>query len=132
MLTFFIRFFLALVLVFATWNPTEYSYTHWLLTSLPSITAPLALAGVVLLIGWILFLNATLESLGMLGVVLSAAFFGTLTWFFIDQGWLSARNEIFSYVSLLLIAAILAVGMSWSIIWRRLSGQVEVHEGGHH
>jgi hypothetical protein len=28
-----------------------------------------------------------------------------------------------------LIAAVLAIGMSWSHVWRRLSGQVEVDEG---
>jgi hypothetical protein len=132
MLAFFLRFLMALALVFATWNPSGYSFVHWLLADWPNITAPLALAGVVLLIGWILFLHATLDSLGLLGVILAAAFFGTLTWVFFDMGWLSAGNLILNYVVLVLVAAILAVGMSWSIIWRKLSGQVDVEEHGRH
>jgi hypothetical protein len=132
MFGFLIRFLLALVLVLATWNPAGYSYVAWLQQALPKVTAELAFAGVVLLIGWILFLNATLDALGMLGIVLSAAFFGTLAWLLFEQGWLTAQNDVVTWVALVLIAAILAVGMSWSIIWRRLSGQVEVHDDHHH
>jgi NADH:ubiquinone oxidoreductase subunit K len=84
----------------------------------------------VLLIGWVLFLHATLESLGLFGIILAAAFFGTLTWVFFDQGWMSAGNDIVTYVSLVVLAAILTVGMAWSHIWRRLSGQVEIDEDG--
>jgi hypothetical protein len=129
-----IRFLVALVLVFATWNPSGTSYTHWLLSSLStlSITAPLALTGVVLLIGWVLFLHATLASLGFLGIILAAAFFGCLTWLFFDQGWITAQNEVVTYVSLVLIAAILTLGMAWSHIWQRLSGQMTVDEDHHH
>jgi hypothetical protein len=123
-----IRFTMALVLVFTTWNPSGWSYVHWLLRTLPDVTAPLVFTGVVLLIGWVLFLHATLESLGMLGVVLAAAFFGSLTWLLFDLGWLSVHNDVMSYVALVLIAAVLAIGMSWSHLWRRLSGRVEVEE----
>jgi hypothetical protein len=128
MIAFLIRFVLSLALVLATWNPSGYSYAHWLMADLPNVTAGLAFAGVVMLIGWFLFLHATLDSLGLLGILLSAAFFGTLTWLLFDQGWLTAQNSVVTWVTLVLIAAILAVGMSWSILWRRLTGQVEVHE----
>jgi Flp pilus assembly pilin Flp len=37
-----------------------------------------------------------------------------------------------TYVSLVLIAAILTLGMAWSHIWRRLSGQLTVDEDHHH
>lgn len=128
MLGFLIRFLMSLVLVFATWNPTGWSYAHWLMNTLPSVNAPLAFVGVVLLIGWILFLHATLDSLGVLGILLAGAFFGTFTWLLFDQGWLSASNDVLSYVALALIAAVLSLGMSWAHIWRRLSGQVDVAE----
>jgi hypothetical protein len=125
-----IRFLAALVLVFATWNPTGWSFVHWILSTLPNVTASLVFAGVVLIIGWFLFLHATLESLGLLGIILALAFFGTLTWLVFDLGWLSTGQGVLSYVVLVVTAAILAVGMSWSHIWRRLSGRVEV-EGDH-
>jgi hypothetical protein len=128
MLLILLRFLMALVLVFATWNPSGYSYAHWLLQSLPKITSDLAFAGVVLLIGWVMFLHATLSSLGFLGIVLAAAFFGTLTWLFFDQGWITPGNEAVTYVALVVLAAILSLGMGWSHVWRRLSGQIAIDE----
>ena len=127
-----IRFLAALILVFATWNPTGWSFVHWLMGTLPNVTALLVFAGVVLVIGWFLFLHATLESLGLLGIILALAFFGTLTWLVFDLGWLSTGQEVLSYVVLVVIAAILAVGMAWSHIWRRLSGRVEVEDDHRH
>jgi hypothetical protein len=77
MLGILIRFLAALILVFATWNPTGWSYVHWLMVTPPNITtAELVFAGVALVIGWTLFLHATLESLGLLGIILALAFFG--------------------------------------------------------
>jgi hypothetical protein len=81
-----IRFLAALILVFATWNPTGWSFFHWLMGTLPNVTALLVFAGVVLMIGWFLFLHATLESLGLLRNILALAFFGTLTWLVFDLG----------------------------------------------
>lgn len=129
MLRLLLRFLMALILVFGTWNPSGYSYAHWLMETLPSVTAPLAFTGVVLLIGWVMFLHATLESLGLIGIVLSAAFFGTLTWLFFDQGWLSPQNDIVTWVALAVLSAILTLGMAWSHVWRRLSGQVDINDG---
>ena len=129
MLGILIRFLAALVLVFATWNPTGWSFVHWLISTLPNVTAGLVFVGVILVIGWMLFLHATLESLGLLGIILALAFFGSLTWLIFNFGWLSTGQEVLSYVVLVVISAILAVGMAWSRIWRRLSGRVEVEEG---
>ncbi len=131
MLNLTIRFLMALTLVFATWNPSGHSYVDWLRQSLPTFGAGLAFAGVVILIGWILFLHATLEALGWIGITLAAAFFGTLTWLFFDQGWISAGGDAMSYVALIVLAAILTLGMAWAHIWRRLSGQVEIDEHDH-
>ncbi|MFA5923423.1 MAG: DUF6524 family protein [Methylococcaceae bacterium] len=127
-----VRFLAALVLVFATWNPTGRSFYHWLMGNLSNVTALLVFAGVVLVIGWFLFLHATLESLGLLGIILTLAFFGSLTWLVFDLGWLSTNQGVLSYVVLVVIAAILAVGMSWANIWRRLSGRVEMEEDRPH
>lgn len=123
-----IRFLAALVLVFATWNPSGWSFVHWSLDTLPDITAQLVFVAVVLLIGWFLFLHATLESLGTLGIILALAFFGSLTWLIFDMGWLTASQGVLSYVVLVVISAILTVGMAWSHIWRRFSGRVEVED----
>lgn len=123
-----LRFLMALALVFATWNPSGWSFSHWLIHTLPNVTAPLAVTGVVLVIGWFLYLHATLESLGLLGLILALALFGTLTWLVFDLGWLTADNEVLSYVVLVVVASILALGMAWAHVWRRMSGRIEEEE----
>ncbi|EAR20454.1 DUF6524 family protein [Nitrococcus mobilis] len=127
---FLIRFVAALILVFATYNPEHLSYFHWVVTNRD--TQQLALkvfTGVVLLIGWTVFLRATLRSLGLIGTALAVAFFGTLLWVVIDFGWVAANNRrLMSYLLLLTLTAVLSTGMSWSHIRRRMSGQVDVDD----
>lgn len=124
-----VRFLFALLLVLASFNPTGYSYYHWVAGLAPQISALAALAGVVLLIGWVVFFTATLRSLGLIGVLLAAAFFGAIVWVAVDYGWLEAGNtRAFVWISLFVAAAILAMGMSWSHLRRRMSGQADVDE----
>ena len=123
------RLIAALVLVFATYNPSGYSYYHWFEQSLSDFNPLVALAGVVLLIGWVMFIRATLRSLGALGIILAVAFFGSLLWLVIDWGWVAPDNiDVISYIILALLAAVLATGVSWSHIRRRLTGQIDVDE----
>jgi len=123
------RLVAALVLVFAAYNPSGYSYYHWFEQSLSDFNPLVALAGVVLLIGWVMFIRATLRSLGALGIILAVAFFGSLLWLVIDWGWVAPDNiDVISYIILALLAAVLATGVSWSHIRRRLTGQIDVDE----
>ncbi len=127
--SFLVRFVMALVLVFCSYNPSGYSWYHWV-TQADNWRAPqLIFAGVVLLIGWVIYLRATLRSLGEIGTVLAVAFFAALTWVMVDYGLLSLENPtIFTWVLLTMLAAIMATGMSWSHIRRRMSGQLDVDD----
>ena len=78
-----IRLMFALVLVFATYNPSGWSYVHWVRAH-GELDAYVALAGVVLLIGWAIFLRATVRSLGVIGTTLAVAFFALLIWLVVD------------------------------------------------
>ncbi len=125
------RFVLALVLVLLTFNPSGTSYFHWVRDSIAagSFDPLQALAGVALAIGWVMFLRATHRSLGTIGLILTSAFFAALIWLLIDRGILDPDSgAAISWIVLVTIAAILAVGMSWSHIRRRLSGQVDVDD----
>lgn len=127
--SFFGRLIAALVLVYATYNPSGYSYFHWVKNSLPNFDPLVAFAGVVLLIGWVMFIRATMRSMGLLGVVLAVAFFGTLLWLIVDRRWLAVDNmQVVTYIAQFLLGAVLATGMSWSHIRRRLTGQVDVDD----
>ncbi|MCP4409729.1 MAG: hypothetical protein GY807_18690 [Gammaproteobacteria bacterium] len=124
-----IRFVTALFLVFLSYNPSGYSYFHWVRNALPDYTPLMIFAGVVLLILWVIFLRATLRSLGLIGLILTFAFFGTLVWLLVDWKLVPVDNvEAVSYIVLAVLSAVLAIGMSWSHIRRRITGQVDVDD----
>jgi hypothetical protein len=126
---FLIRFVMALVLVFGTYNPSGYSWYHWFIRAADRFDPVLTFAAVVLLIGWVVYVRSTLRSLGEIGTILAVAFFAALTWVMIGYGWLSLDNPtIFTWVVLAMLAAIMATGMSWSHIRRRMSGQLDVDD----
>jgi hypothetical protein len=126
---FVIRLCVALVLVFSSYNPAGLSYYHWALTSLSDITPVKAFAGLVLLIGWVVYIRATLRSLGTIGITLAIAFFGTLFWMIIDWGIVSADNiSAVTYITQTILCLIMATGMSWSHIRRRMSGQIDADD----
>ena len=89
----------------------------------------MALAGLILLIGWIVYLRATLRSLGIFGISLATAFFGTLFWMIIDWGIIAADNTpAVTYIIQTILCFIMATGMSWSHIRRRMSGQIDADD----
>lgn len=125
----FIRLLAALVLVMATYNPEGKSYYHWVSQNLDSPDATMALAGIALLIGWVIFIRATLRSLGIIGVALTLALFGTLGWFLIEQDIVSPDNiRAFKYIILIMVSMVIGIGMSWSFIRRRMTGQLDVDD----
>lgn len=116
----------ALVLVLLTYNPSGYSYVHWFKNEISHFGPALGIAGISLIIGWVIYLRATLRSLGLVGLILATLFFAMIIWLLIDWGWIGLNNvSVMSWVILILISAVLAVGISWSHIRRRLSGQVD-------
>lgn len=131
--SFFLRLIFALVLVYASYNPSGYSFFHWTKDALfgeaLAISPPFAMSAVILLIGWTIYLRATLLALGGLGLSLAFAFFAIIVWWFIDLGLLSLDSiSVMTYIALFILAAILATGMSWSHLRRRMSGQTDVDD----
>jgi phosphotransferase system glucose/maltose/N-acetylglucosamine-specific IIC component len=126
---FLLRLLAAMVLVFSTYNPSEHSYYHWVSKSFTSPTPYMAVAGILLLIGWTIYLRATVRSLGAFGLILAAAFFGAILWLVIDWGLVKADSfRAIAWIVLFILCGILAIGISWSHIRRRMTGQVDVDE----
>jgi hypothetical protein len=126
-----IRFLFALLLVLLSYNPSGYSYFHWVHQSVTEghITPYIVIAGIILLIGWGVYIKATLNSLGFVGILILAALFSSLVWLFIYWGWLSVTNiSAMAWVIEILLSVLLCVGMCWSHFTRRMSGQVDVDE----
>jgi len=127
------RFLVALIIVFAVYNPHGWSYYHWMSNAMVGETigglALLIFAGVVVLISFTIYIRATLRSLGIFGLILTSAFFATLVWLLIDLGFGSVINlVIIQDILLFIMAAVLGTGMCWSHIRRRLTGQSDVDD----
>ena len=65
----------------------------------------------------------------MIGLLLAIAFFGLLIWLIIDVFNLTTDSvRAISYIVEVMIASVLSIGVSWSHIRRRISGQVDTDE----
>jgi hypothetical protein len=129
---FAIRLAATLVLVLATYNPSGWSYVHWVQNGFSNdgLGPEHFVVGVLVLIGWVILLTATQRSMGTFGLVLEALLFGGLVWLLIDFGVLRIDSvSEFTWVILIILSVMLAIGLSWSHVWRRLTGQFEVDEG---
>jgi hypothetical protein len=81
------------------------------------------------LVGWIMFLRATWNSLGAIGTTLAATVFAVIIWLFIQWGLLTlSSTSIVIWALEFVLSGVLAVGMSWSHIRRRLAGQYDTDE----
>ncbi len=124
-----LRFLFALLLVLFSYNPSGYSYAHWLVNTIAEPTPWLALGGIVLVIAWVIYIRATLRSLGPIGLSLAAVFIGVVIWALVDLGLISLDNtSAFVWLLEFFIAGVLTIGMSWSHIRRRMSGQSDVDD----
>lgn len=129
---FLVRFFFALVLVLCTFNPSGYSYVDWVKGFMEAHERLplLVLSGVLLIIGWVIYLRATVRSLGFVGVGLASGLFACLIWVLVDMDLLSIKSPVFAWIGLIVFALVLALGMSWSIVRRRISGQYDTDDAG--
>jgi hypothetical protein len=128
---FLLRLLLSIGMVFATWNPSGYSFTDWLIDGWDAnaLGAVHAFFAVVLLIGWVILLRATFNSLGMLGLVLGGMLLGATVWLLFDLGVLRGDSTAFySWIALGCVGLLLAIGLSWSLVWKRMTGQVDVDD----
>ncbi len=126
---FILRWLFAILLVLITYNPTQYSLLHWL-WPFSNEQLPLKILSIlVMLVIYLIFFRATFRSIGLLGIILALAVSGTLVWLFIDQGWMSVDNyTALTWILLIVIGTILGIGISWSHIRKKLTGQFDTDD----
>lgn len=126
---FLIRWVFAFVLLALTFNPTEFNYSRWAVQNWQDQMPLAVLGGLVLLVAYVLFFTAVLRGIGTLGVILILAVVAALVWVLVDFGWIDLDNPTSNtWIALVALSIVLAVGMYWGILWRRLSGQLEVDD----
>lgn len=124
-----LRFLGAFGLLAATYNPTQWNYIRWVDANWPA-QMPLAIfLGLLLVVGFLIYVMSTMRAIGTLGVLMIAAILGAGLWVLTDWGVLSLENRnLNTWLGLIGLAVIMGLGLSWSIIRQRLSGQATVDE----
>lgn len=123
---FLIRWAFAFGLVVATFNPTQWNYIAWSRNGdLPIVV----LVGLLLLVGYIIYIRATLRSIGIIGMGLILAILAALIWVLFDFGWLDLANPTMNiWLGDLALSLVLGIGLSWSHVRRALSGQADMDD----
>lgn len=126
---FILRLLFAFALLCATYNPTPYNFVQWAARDFDTQMPQIVLAGLLLFIGYIIYLRATLRSIGLFGMLLILAVIAALLWVLYDWGLLSLDNpQTNTWLGLVALAFVLGIGLSWSIVRRALSGQADVDD----
>ena len=123
-----IRVVLAIALVLITFNPSGNSFYHWLMTPPLAISATKAFLGVALLVAWVVCLRTAYSALGTIGVVLGCLLLGTFVWLLFDLHVLhDGGRGLMVWLGLIIFGGVIGLGLSWSLIRARATGQVDVH-----
>jgi hypothetical protein len=124
-----LRWLGAFLLLAATYNPTPWNFTRWAQDNFTAQMPLTLLLGLLLGVGYMIYIGATMRSIGLFGMVLVGAIMGLLVWVLMDYGILTLNNpQVSLWLGLLVASVVLGIGLSWSIIRQRLSGQTTVDE----
>lgn len=124
-----LRVVAAVALVLATVNPLGWSYHHWAMSDLDEFSPAKAIVGAILLCLWVLYVRAALHALGLLGVALTGLVCAAGVWLLADWGWLDpSQPRALAWILLVALGLVLGIGLGWSILRRRITGQVDVEE----
>ncbi len=125
----FLRWLFAFVLLTLTYNPTDWNYVRWTATHYESRLSVAVLMGLLLMIGYIIYLCATLWSIGGFGMSLIMSVVAALLWVLYDFGLLDLTNTNRNvWLGIFALSIVLGIGLSWSHVRRQLAGQADVDD----
>lgn len=124
-----LRWLGAFLLLSAIYNPSRWNYVAWAREAWGEQTPLIVFFGLILAVVGMVYLVSTMRSIGILGAVVIAAIFAAGLWVLADWGLLGLSNSALNiWLGILALSLILGVGMSWSILRQRLSGQQTTDE----
>ena len=128
-MSFFLRWLFAFLLLTVTYNPTPYNFTRWAMANWDTSLPLTVLLGLVLFIGYVIYLRATLRSIGAFGMLLVLALVAAILWVAYDAGLFDPSDpKTTTWGGIVALSIVLGVGLSWSIIRRKMSGQVDMDD----
>lgn len=125
----FTRWVAAFALLAVTFNPTQYNYLSWLQDHGDDNLSIAVLVGLLLAVGYIIFLRATLRSIGTFGMLLVLAIVAALIWVLYDFGILRLDNQSLNvWLGIFSLSLVLGIGLGWSHVRKALTGQTDVDD----
>ena len=127
--SFVMRLLCSLLLVFSTYNPSGYSYVHWMIGDSPAPIALKVVVGIGLLLVYGVVLTVMYAAFRGIGVIvggLAALLFSVeLAILLVPVARASWHSWALlgQYAVLLALALVIAFGVSWSHLIERLTGQ---------
>jgi hypothetical protein len=119
---FVLRWLFAFLLLAATYNPTDWNFIRW-------VMSVAVLGSLLLIVGYIIYLRATMRSIGPIGMLLVLGLVGALLWVAFDLGWMNFENPTANtWIGLVAGSFVLGIGLSWSHVRRCLSGQADMDD----
>ena len=128
-MSFVLRWVFAFLLIAATFNPSEWNFVKWAGANYQTELPLTVLFALILLVGYIIYLRATLRSIGPFGMALVLALVGSVLWVLYDWGYLTLENtNVLVWLAIFALSLVLGVGMSWTFVRRALTGQLDVDD----
>ena len=126
---YFLRWIFAFLLLALTFNPSDFNYVRWSTANYAAELPVTVLMGLLLLIGYIIYLRATLRSIGGFGMFLILAVVAALLWVLYDWGIFNLENRALNiWIGVLALSFVLGICLSWSLVRRQLTGQADMDD----
>lgn len=123
------RMLIAAIVVFATYNPSGSSITHWIANHDTPSNAWVVLVGIATILINIALLIAAWKALGKVGTIIVVILFAALAYLALQEDWASLGDfQSLEWLALILYSAFLGIGLSGAILWRRATGQIVTDE----
>lgn len=126
--SFAVRWVCAFVLVAGTYNTSSVNLLTWLSDEeTAGDMIPFKIIVVMLFaLGYVIYLRATFQSIGRVGIVMALVTFGAIFWLLSDMGAMNFMDvDVVVWTSIFVMSTIMTIGLSWSFIRRILSGQID-------
>ena len=121
----FLRWLLIAGIVLSTYNPSGRSYYHWVTVSNADISLKISI-GLILFALNMIFIRLTFRAMGLSGALVLALVVISVAVTLPRLGWLTLETfEMFVLYVILFFCTALSIGVSWSALRTRLSGQVD-------
>ena len=122
----FNRWLMSASIVFGAYNPSGYSYYHWVARA-DGISPLIVFAGTAIVIGAVAIARMAFLSVGYIGSTIIATLVMMALLFCVGLDLIEFKDvEITVYTVQFWLSFVLAVGMGWSFIQRRISGERDV------